>query len=117
MTPGGKDTWEYKTLFVNQALLADQLGDTPGIAFRLSYELFTHNIIPKTVKEEANISGAHVTEIMRVQPILTAMLAKIDINPKRYNEFRAAMLAPNVGVDPELVNKFVPEKGKMILQQ
>ena len=111
----GKETWEYKTLFANQAKLADQLADTPGIAVRLSSELFAHRIIEKVVRDAANIGG--VTEIVRVQPILTAMLAKVDLNPKRYYDLRAAMLAPNVGVDPDVVKRFVPERGMMILQQ
>ena len=46
-----------------------------------------------------------------MQPILTAMLAKIELNPKRYHELRAAMLVTSVGVDSEVVDRFVPEKG------
>ena len=107
----GKDTWQYKTLFRNQAELADQLADTPGIAIRLSNHLLSQNVIGKAVRDAADIRGPHVTEIMRVQPILTAMLAKIDLNPRKYDEFRAAMLSPNVGVDPDVVNAFVPETG------
>ena len=106
--PGGKETWEYKKLFANQAELADHLADTPGIAVRLSNELLAKNVIGKAVRDSADIRGPHVTEIMRVQPILTAMLAKIDLNSKRYHEFRAALLAPNVGVDSDVVEAFVP---------
>ena len=111
MIPCGKDTWEYQTLFANQAKLADQLADTPGVAVRLSSELYARKIIGKPVWKAANIRGPGVTEIVRVQPILTAMLAKIDLNPKKYYAFRAAMLVPNVDVDRDVVNKFVPEKG------
>ena len=117
MMPDGKATWEYETLFANQAVPADQLADTPGIAVRLSNELFARKIICKAVRDEANIRGPQVTEIMRVQPILTALLAKIDLNPKRYHELRTAMLVSNVGVDSDVVDRFVPEKGMMILQQ
>ena len=83
----------------------------PGIALRLSDELYASKIIGKAVRDAANIHGPDVTEIMRVQPILTAMLAKIELNPKRYHELRDAMLVPNVGVDSEVVDRFVPEKG------
>ena len=117
MTPGGKDTLEYKTLFANQARLADQLADTPGVAVRLSLELFARRIITKAVQDTVAIRGAQVTEIMRVQPLLTAILAKIDLNPKRYHEFRDTMLAPNVGVDSDVVDILVPETGMMIMQQ
>ena len=110
--PGGMDTWEYKTLFANQPELASQLADTPGIAVRLSNELYTRNI----TKDAANIRGPGVTEIMRVQTLLTEVVAKIGLNPKKYHEFRATMLSPNVGVDSDVVDRFVPENGMMILQ-
>ena len=71
-------------------------------------------MIGKAVRDAADIRGPHVTEIMRVQPILTAMLAKIDLNPKTYHELRAAMLVASVGVDSDVVNTFLPEKGMMI---
>ena len=114
--PGGKDTWEYKTFYENQTSLADHLADTPGVAFRLSNELYTRKIIEKAVRNEAHISPSLVTEIVRVQKILTVMMELIEINPMRYHEFRAAMLMVHVGVDSDVVDKFVPEKGMVIRQ-
>ena len=111
--PGGMDTWEYKTLLANQAELASQLAHTPGIAVRLSNELYTRKIIRKAVRITANIPGPEITQ---VQPILTEMVAKIGLNPKRYHEFRAAMLSPDVGVDSDVVDTLLPEKGMIILQ-
>ena len=114
--PGGKDTWEYETFFENQDELADQLADTPGITVSLSNELYARQMIEMVVRDEANTHGPGITEIMRVKPILAAVLKKIEINPKRYDEFRATMLSPNVGVDSDVVDRFVPEKGVVILQ-
>ena len=108
VTMSGRNTTEYQTLFQNQSGLADQLGDTPGIATRLSNELLARNVIGKAVRDAADIRGPHVTEIMRVMPILTAMLAKIDLNAQKYYDLRDAMLSPNVGVDPDVVNTFLP---------
>ena len=116
MMPGGKDTWEYETLFANQTELASELADTPGIAVRLANGSLARNIIGMAVRDAADIRGPDVTEIMRVQPILTAMLAKIDLNPRVYHQFRAAILSPNVVVDPDEMDRLVPEKGMMILQ-
>ena len=114
--PGGWDTWEFKTFYENQTNLADYLADIPGITVSLSNELYTRQIIGKVVRDEANIRGPGVTEILRVQPILTAVLKEIKINPKRYEEFRAAMLSPIVGVDSDVVDIVLPEKGMMFLQ-
>ena len=114
--PSGKDTWEYETLFASQSELASELASTPGVAVRLSNELLQRNVIEMAVRDAADIHAPGVTEIMRVQPILTAMLAKTDRNPKRYHEFRYAMSSPNVGVDPDVVDAYVPEEGTMILQ-
>ena len=50
-------------------------------------------------------------------PLLTAMLPKIRLNPENYHEFRAAMLMCSVGVNRDVVDRFMPEKGMMILQQ
>ena len=111
MMPDGKNTWEYETLFANQAILADHLADAPGIIVRLAAELYARKIIGKTVKKKADVQGPYVTELMRVQPIITAMLSKIELNPKRYYELRDTMLVHNVDVDSEVVDKFLPKKG------
>ena len=112
----GKDTFEYKTLSKNQAALADQLGDSPGVALRLANALLAIDVIGKANRDSVDIRGPHVTEIMRAQPLFTAMLAKIDLNPQRYYQLRDTMLLPEVGVDSDVVDAYMP-KGKMILQQ
>ena len=114
MKLGGKDTLEYRTLFENQAKLADRLADSPGTVVRLSMELFARRIIPKPVRDSVDIRGPQVTEIMRVQPLLNAMLSKIDLNPKRYYEFRSIMLEDSVGVDADVVDTFVPDTGMIV---
>ena len=116
--PGGKNTSEYMTLFANQAKLADHLADTPGTAKRLAFELFARNVVSKAVKDAVANHGPQVAEIDRVQSLITTILSKVDINPKKnYYEFRAAMLGKNVGVDSDAVDEFVPVRGMMILQQ
>ena len=108
--PGGKDTWEYETLFANHVELARQLSNTPEDVVRLLNCLYARRIIGMA---EANFRDRHVDENTHVLLLLTSMLAKIDLNPRRYHEFRDAMLSTTVGVDLEA---FVPRKGMMILQ-
>ena len=115
MATAGKDTPEYKKLFEVQAELADVLGDLDGVALRLANKLLEMSVIGKSVRDAADIRGPHVTEIMRVNPIIKAMLSSIDLNPTmRYQEFRNALLAPAVGVHPDVVNKYLPA-GTLIL--
>ena len=109
MATAGKDTPEYKKLFAVQAELADALGDHDGVALRLANKLLEMGVIGKAIRDAADIRGPHVTEIMRVNPIIKAMLSNIDLNPTmRYQEFRNALLAPAVGVPPDVVNKYLP---------
>ena len=43
-----------------------------------------------------------VLEIMRVNPITKAILASIDINSARYQQFREALLHHAVDVNPDI---------------
>ena len=104
----GKDTRQYKTLFANQADLADKLGDLHGVALRLANKLFAMEVIGKSVRDAADIHGPHVTEFMRVNPIMKAMLGSIELNSDRYQQFRDVLLAPAVGVHLDIVNRYVP---------
>ena len=109
----GKDTPQYKTLFRNQADLADALGDLDGVALRLANKLLEKKVIGKAVRDSADIHGPHVTEIMRVNPIIKAVLAMIDLDAENYNKFRSALLSDAVGVHEGIVKKYVP-KGMII---
>ena len=106
--PSGKHSPEYETLFLHQADLADHLGDNDGIALRLANKLLEMHVIGKAVRDAADVRGPHVTEIMRVNPIIRAILASIVVNPARYQQFREALLHRAVGVDPDIVNAYVP---------
>ncbi len=112
----GRDTWEYKTLFKNQAELAAMMAKINGVALKIADELVARDVIGSALRETVDIRGPHVTETMRAQPLITAMLSKIEINRKRYHDFRAAMLKPTVGMEKDIVNLYVPkeEKGKCI---
>ena len=109
MPGNGKNTDQYKTLSNNQADLADQLGDLDGVALRLANKLLEMGVIGKAVRDAADVRGPHVTEIMRVNPIIKAILGSIDLNSDRYQQFREALLAPAVGVHPDIVNRYVPK--------
>ena len=102
------DSWEYRKLYANQAGLADALGDNNGVALRLATELVAKKVVGKAVKDEADIRGPHVTEIMRVNPIIRAVLVQIKLDVTVYEDFRAALLSPVVDVKERLVNKWVP---------
>ena len=106
--PSGKHSPEFETLSLHQADLADRLGDCDGIALRLANKLFAMRVIGKPVRDAADVRGPHVTEIMRVNPIIKAILASIDLNPARYQQFREALLHHAVDVNPDIVNAYVP---------
>ena len=109
------DSWEYRKLYANQASLADALGDLNGVALRLATELVAKKVVGKAVKDEADIRGPHVTEIMRVNPIIRAVLAQIKLDETVYEEFRAALSSPVVDVPERLVKKWVPAKTGMLI--
>ena len=116
MMASGKDTWEYKIFYANQAALTDKLSDVPGgLSVRLAAELFTNKVIGKATRDAADIHAPKVTEYMRLQPLVTAMLAKIEIKSSRYHDFRAALLADNVGAELDMVEHFLPKTGNPII--
>ena len=109
----GKDTWEYKIFHDNHIDLLYALSDHSGIATRLSRKLYKEKIISRAVRDATEIRGPHVTETMRVKAIIFAILAKIELNSKRYQEFRHILLTSNVGVDQAIVESLLP--GMLIL--
>ena len=108
MMPGGRDTPQYQTLFKNQADLADALSEQNGIAFRLSNKLFEMGVIGKSIRDHAQIRAPGVTEIMRINPIIVALLSSIELNPGKYRDFRTALLASAVDVPQRIVDKYMP---------
>ena len=116
-TTNGKDTWEYKTFFANQATLISKLSNEGGLSGSLAKELLTQKIIGTAANAAANIYGPKVTEYMRLEPIVTAMLSKVELKSSRYHDFRHALLSPNVGADPDIVDKFLPETGNPMVQR
>ena len=101
----GKESWEYKTFRRNIHLLRRALSDYSGTAKRLSNKLFEEGIIERDLKDATNASG--ITESSRVYRILDVMLSKIEQNAKLYDTFREILLAPEVDVDPAIVNSIL----------
>ena len=101
----GKDTWEFKTFQSNYSHLRLALSDYSGTAKRLSNKLFEEKIIGRDLKDEIIAHG--LSEIDRVHQILDVMLSKIKQNAKLYDTFREILLAPEVDVDPAIVNSIL----------
>ena len=91
----GKNSAEYKAFFRNQAQIADTISDINGLNDIIVAKLHAMKIIGKTVRDSADIRGPHVTERQRVQPVLDAVLIKIELNKDVYYKFRDVLLSSN----------------------
>ena len=100
------ESWEYTTLSKNAGSLAGVLS-TFNIARTLADELKDAGVIGNALRDRAYITGADVTERMRVRPIIDGMLAKIRQNKTRYKEFRDVLLKL-LGNDKDAVEPFIP---------
>ena len=99
----GTNTPEYKTFFRNQAKIADTIGDINGLIDRIVAELYAKKIVGKAVRDAADIRGPHVTEILRVRPVVNAIIARIKGDKNMYYRVRGVLLSDDISVDaPEL---------------
>ena len=89
----GKNTAEYQTFFRNQAEIADTIGDINGLIDRIVANLYAKRIVGKAVRDAADIRGPHVTEILRVRPVLNAILARIELDAEMYYKMRDVLLS------------------------
>ena len=112
----GKDTAEYQTFFRNQAEIADTIGDINGLIDRIVANLYAKRIVGKAVRDAADIRGPHVTEILRVRPVLNAILARIELDAEMYYEMRKVLLSDDITADAPGLKKYLPEGIGFILQ-
>ena len=94
----GKNSAEYKAFFCNQAQIADTISDINGLNDIIVAKLRAMKIIGKTVRDSADIRGPQVTERQRVQPVLDAVLIKIELNKDVYYKFRDVLLSSEPGL-------------------
>ena len=112
----GKNTAEYQTFFRNQAEIADTIGDINGLIDRIVANLYAKRIVGKAVRDAADIRGPHVTEILRVRPVLNAILARIELDAEMYYKMRDVLLSDDITADAPGLKKYLPKGIGFILQ-
>ena len=105
----GTNTPEYKIFFRNQAEIADTISDINGLNDRIVAELYAKRIIGRTVRDSADIRGPHVTEILRVRPVLNAILTRIKGDKNMYYKVRDVLLSDTISVDAPELAQYLPE--------
>ena len=110
----GNDTWEYKVFVSNSAEIVDMLANV-RLAGRVADKLSAAGIIGKSVTELAHNYGIGITETSRVRHIITVLKDMIQLNPRRYHEFRDILLS--LGADTETALHYMPKTGKVICDQ
>ena len=110
----GTDTAEYQTFFRNQAEIADIIGDINGLIDRIVANLYAKKIVGKAVRDAADIRGPHVTEILRVRPVLKAILARIDLDKDMYYKMRDVLLSDDITADAPGLKRYLPEGNSFI---
>ena len=110
----GTDTAEYQTFFRNQAEIADIIGDINGLIDRIVANLYAKKIVGKAIRDAADIRGPHVTEILRVRPVLKAILARIDLDKDMYYKMRDVLLSDDITADAPGLKRYLPEGNSFI---
>ena len=105
----GTNTPEYKTFFRNQAKIADTIGDINGLIDRIVAELYARRIVGKAVRDAADIRGPHVTEILRVRPVVNAIIARIKGDKNMYYRVRGVLLSDDISVDAPELAQYLPQ--------
>ena len=105
----GTNTPEYKTFFHNQAKIADTIGDINGLIDRIVAELYARRIVGKAVRDAADIHGPHVTEILRVRPVVNAIIARIEGDKNMYYRVRDVLLSEDISVDAPELAQYLPQ--------
>lgn len=103
------DTAEYQTFFRNQAEIADTIGDINGLIDRIVADLYAKKIVGKSIRDAADIRGPHVTEILRVRPVLKAILARIELDSHMYYKMRDVLLSDSITADAPGLRRYLPE--------
>ena len=108
------NTWEYKVFTQNSAEIIDKLAHVK-LARRVADKLNADRIIGENVTDLAYNTGPGVVESDRVRPMIDALKDQIQLNHRRYHEFRDILLS--LGPDAETALHFIPGKGKLIAAQ
>ena len=111
----GKNTAEYQTFFRNQAEIADTIGDINGLIDRIVANLYAKKIVGKAIRDSADIRGPHVTEILRVRPVLNAILARIELDSEMYYKMRDVLLSDDITADAPGLKRYLPKGTGFIL--
>ena len=110
--PGpGKNSWEYRVFTENSSEIVDKLA-TVRLAGRVADKLSAAGIIGKSVTELAHNYGPGITETSRVRDIITVLKDKIQLDARRYHDFRKVLLSLDADADTAL--HYMPEKGGVI---
>ena len=105
----GMNTPEYKIFFHNQAKIADTISDIKGLNDRIVEELYAREIVGRAVRDTAKIYGPGVTEILRVQPVLNAIVARIKGDKNMYYKVRDVLLSDTIRADAPELAQYLPE--------
>ena len=105
----GMNTQEYKIFFRNQAKIADTLSYIIGLNDRIVEELYARKIVGRAVRDAAKIYAPGVTEKQRVQPVLDAIVARIEGDKNMYYKVRDVLLSDTIRVDAPQLAQYLPE--------
>ena len=94
----------------NSAEIVDKLANV-RLADRVASKLSAAGIIGESVTEHVYNYGPGITERSRLQHIITALKDKIQLDARRYHEFRNVLLS--LGPDTEAAIHYMPETGKV----
>ena len=91
--------------------IVDKLA-TIRLAGRVADKLSAAGIIGKSVFEFAHNYDPGITETSRVRDIVTALKDKIQLDARRYHDFRKILAS--LGADADTALCYMPEKGNAI---
>ena len=74
-----------------------------------SADLFARKIVGKSIRDAADIRGPHVTEILRVRPVLKAILARIELDREMYYKMRDVLLSDSIIADAPGLMRYLPQ--------
>ena len=83
------------------------------LAARVASKLSAAGILGESVTEHVDNYGPGVTERSRLQHIITALKDKIQLDARRYHDFREILVS--LGADTETALPYMPKEGIVIL--
>ena len=70
--------------------------------------MYASKIVGKAVRDAAGIRGPQVTEILRVRPVIEAILARIELDKNMYYKIRDVLLSDNITADAPGLAQYLP---------